>query len=639
MATALHAQTVVYQDVFDNDTLAINTGIGGGLANRSFGGHFWEDNGNLNFNRSGGNNFVVSATTYSMNTFQSDKGFELSVNYSDGSFGAGARRLSFGLISDTTDLATYTPSNPNNRNPFGGDPNLYSIGLTVREGLTFSDGTSVTTLDAANVQTGSAAVIKVLDDGMGGADWSYLIDGVIQGSGNIATFDFASSYRFAAYGQDNEGARSLQAVSLAVIDPDPIITVTDNAAILQLISSAIPSNIAIGQVASQVHGTGLRDLNKRIFRLRSRIGSGGGFARAPDQNRGREVSVSRLYRMERDLKVQSTINLNGPARASNPQSADYENARFDDHYPLTPRVTVQAGEVFPHSNGLEAYASYDYGQFDLNPLGQNAGVESRTHAGTVGVEYVVTPSLAVGLGFTHVENDNELSNGLGAVDLEGNAISGYASYFRNNLWGDLLYSQGDYEAQISRNTLLGTTVSARPNVEAHQTTLNLGYNIPMEDRFTHGPTFRADYSWGKLEGYTERGDARANTIFEQQNYESLITTLGWQLNWRHETHWGAMLPQFRLGYGRENTDRETNVSGTLQNSPITFVQGGNIIGNGGSVTNTISREDPGEGWMEFGAGMGFDFHNNFSLTFDYNGRFFQQDVQLHQGTVKATWRF
>ena len=37
--------------------------------------------------------------------------------------------------------------------------------------------------------------------------------------------------------------------------------------------------------------------------------------------------------------------------------------------------------------------------------------------------------------------------------------------------------------------------------------------------------------------------------------------------------------------------------------------------------------------------VGFDFHNNFSLLFDYQGRFFQQDAQLHLGTVKASWRW
>ena len=128
----------------------------------------------------------------------------------------------------------------------------------------------------------------------------------------------------------------------------------------------------------------------------------------------------------------------------------------------------------------------------------------------------------------------------------------------------------------------------------------------------------------------EIGDPAFNTTFREQDYQSLITTLGWQLNWRHETCWGAMRPQFRAGYGRENINQETNVRGVLQNSPITGLT---------NFGQTITREDPGEGWMEFGAGIGFDFNNNFSLLFDYQGRFFQQDAQLHLATVKASWRW
>lgn len=43
--------------------------------------------------------------------------------------------------------------------------------------------------------------------------------------------------------------------------------------------------------------------------------------------------------------------------------------------------------------------------------------------------------------------------------------------------------------------------------------------------------------------------------------------------------------------------------------------------------------------MEVGAGMGFDLNNNFGLFFDYQGRFLQDNAQLHFGTVKANWQF
>ncbi|MDF1739086.1 MAG: autotransporter outer membrane beta-barrel domain-containing protein [Verrucomicrobiales bacterium] len=656
--SVLQAQTVVYQDSFDNDTLAANAGTGGGLSNRSFGGHFWQDNGNLNFNRAGSNNFQNAALAYSMSTFQSNEGFELSVDYSDGSFGAAARRLSFGLVSSATNLGTYTPSTATNRNPFS-DSNLYSFGLTVREGLRFTDGATVTTLEAGDFQAGSSAFISILNDGMGGADWSFSIDGLSQATGNIATFDFGPGYHFVAYGQDNEGARSLQSVMLAVIDPvidpvvpavNPVVARIDTGALSQLVGSAIPMNLAVGQAASRIHNVGSRALNQRISRLRQRLSDGSSMTRSAGSSR--EVpasSYSNYARLNGKLEVSNSIDLNGRAsRPGTPANGEMGVAPvIDDAAPFFPSITQEAGHsmapgVVAAGEKWEVFASADFGQYEVDPLSGASGLESNTYASTAGVEYLVNEQWAVGAGWSHLWSDNTLKNGLGSFDIEGDSAMAYASYFKNNFWGDLLYSFGDYDVDIRRNTQLGSTVTGNPDLESHQASLNLGYNIPKEGRFVHGPTFRADYGWGHLDGYTERGDIRANTIFQDQDYQSLITTLGWQINWETETTFGAMMrPNFRIGYGRENLDQETNVSGTLQQSPFSTVNlaAGNVLGRGASVTNTLSQVDPGEGWMEIGVGVGIDFSNNFGIYADYQGRVFQDNAHLHLGTIKASWKW
>ncbi len=407
-------------------------------------------------------------------------------------------------------------------------------------------------------------------------------------------------------------------------------------------------NMTVGQIASNVHNVGGRSLNQRIHRLRGRHTHQ--FQRENRIRRGREVSAARHFQAERDLEITNTINLTGRTEASTPSVNDdsihFDTVTFSDSAEwMMPSVTQQAGHssdpsVVAAGNNWEIFASADFGQYDLDALGGSPGVESNTYAATAGIEYVINENWAVGVGWSHVWNDNTLAGGVGNVDIEGDTAMFYTSYFKDNLWADVFYSYGDYEADIKRNAF-GSTMRATPDIEAHQTTLNLGYNIPVEDRFVHGPTFRADYSWGTLDGYTETGNAAFNTRFREQDYESFITTLGWQLNWRHDTRWGAMRPTFRVGYGRENLDQERNVSGTLQQSPFARVNTATnaIVGRGATVTNSLSQVDPGEGWMEFGAGVGFDFNNHFGLFFDYQSRFFQEDAQLHLGTVKASWRW
>lgn len=221
LAGTAHA-AVVFQDTFDGDGLGVNTnGIGGGMANNTIDAPAsWQENEDLVFVNNNAN-YQNRAIAYSTNTFQSAEGFTLVVFYTSDSVVASLQnRLSFGLVSTNTDLTAYSGFDP-----FAVDNSVYSIGAEVtaaggNQGLNFTDGSSVTNLDASgdNVQFAAGATtpvsISVLPDGFGGADWEYSIDGIMEASGNMASFDFATAYRFAVYAQDNEFSRSLQAVYL-----------------------------------------------------------------------------------------------------------------------------------------------------------------------------------------------------------------------------------------------------------------------------------------------------------------------------------------------------------------------------------------------------------------------------------------
>lgn len=230
IAGAAQGATVVYQDSFDDDGIANNSGIGGGAANRTLAGHSWSDDGELSFNTSG-TNFKNSAIAYSINSWQSDGGFELTVNYFTSSIGdTAANLLSFGLIRDDVDLATVAAADSSN--PFArADLGVYSIGANVtngqaNQGLNFVNGTAGTLLDASGTNQQFIAnsvtpvVIRIDADGSGGVDWTYSINGVTEATGNITTFDLDDSYRFAAYGQDDSFNRYISSVSLSTV-PEP----------------------------------------------------------------------------------------------------------------------------------------------------------------------------------------------------------------------------------------------------------------------------------------------------------------------------------------------------------------------------------------------------------------------------------
>ncbi|WP_372806016.1 Ig-like domain-containing protein [Pontiella sp.] len=207
---------VIYEDNFDEDGLGVNTsGVGGGLQSNVIRQHSWDDTGVLQFVTSANTHYQNRAIAYTENGFQSTEGFELTVDYfwtSDG----GASALSFGLVGDDTDLSTYSGFHP-----FSGDSSVYSIGVNANNGnFAFTDGSSVTNLDNASSLLGPSTskdfvvVLYIVPDGLGGADCSWSIDGANQGTNNIAVFDFNKTFRFVAYGQDDQGDKGINSVSL-----------------------------------------------------------------------------------------------------------------------------------------------------------------------------------------------------------------------------------------------------------------------------------------------------------------------------------------------------------------------------------------------------------------------------------------
>ncbi|MDA9260503.1 Ig-like domain-containing protein [Puniceicoccaceae bacterium] len=212
---------VLYEDTFDGDTLAVNSnGIGGGSINRTIEGHAWTDDGDATFVTSDPEP-EKRALLYSANTFQSDIGFRLTVNYTTGSLGdSGAHNLAFGLIASDTDPSTYEGFNP-----FKAETSVYSIGVNLTandgaeaQGLNFTDGSTRTTLD----QSGTRAQFKLgetcevtIEIGEGGY-WCYRIDGVYEASGVLLEgFDLSQDYHVVVYGQDDDGgSKSIQSIQL-----------------------------------------------------------------------------------------------------------------------------------------------------------------------------------------------------------------------------------------------------------------------------------------------------------------------------------------------------------------------------------------------------------------------------------------
>lgn len=171
------------------------------------------------------------ALVYSTNSYQSAGGFRLTVGYTTGTIEKDlSHNLSFGLIRTDTDLASYT-----GYSPFFRETGVYSLGVNVvangdgsTQGLNFSDGSSVMTLDQSgdHAQFGDYEKYELMDSnvvvieiGPDGA-WIYSINGITEASGVISGgFDLTQSYRAAVYARDdNGGGKAIQHISLELLE-------------------------------------------------------------------------------------------------------------------------------------------------------------------------------------------------------------------------------------------------------------------------------------------------------------------------------------------------------------------------------------------------------------------------------------
>jgi len=154
LASSISDDEFLYHEAFQNDGLANNAVKGGGMASVGVGGASWiEVDGKVVYDNNGTNE-NNRAVLYSQNSFQSNSGFVLNVKYRTGSIGDdGSHNLSFGLISDDTDL-----SNFDGFNPFKVESSVYSIGTNLTtdgtdgRGFIYSNGESVSVLDQSGTQ-------------------------------------------------------------------------------------------------------------------------------------------------------------------------------------------------------------------------------------------------------------------------------------------------------------------------------------------------------------------------------------------------------------------------------------------------------------------------------------------------------
>lgn len=236
------------------------------------------------------------------------------------------------------------------------------------------------------------------------------------------------------------------------------------------------------------------------------------------------------------------------------------------------------------------------------------------YGGTIGAEYRFNRNWSAGVGLSASQGDLDMGSA-GSSDIDSVSIVPYLSYYRADvlgsadLWGSLMYGYGMHSYETRRNTG-GGIASGSPDADTHTVEFNIGLNYG-DDEMVHGPYAGLRYITGTVDAYTEVGPGA--TYFGEQDVDSLVSILGYQVSWKIRGGRGFWVPQLRVGWEHEFED-------------------------GGATSFGIPLDSRDEDIAVVGAGIGYWWDNGWNVGLDYEGRF-GSNTEGHYGGVRAGKEF
>lgn len=289
----------------------------------------------------------------------------------------------------------------------------------------------------------------------------------------------------------------------------------------------------------------------------------------------------------------------------------------DVHFTKNPKEPVEEtipAETAPSLRRFEVWTGGDFSFYEQDALSTIEGFDTDSYSASIGAEYRLFPSLALGLAWSYSESNTNFP--LGSVDTTGHAISAYLTGKWRNFYGNFLFSHSFLESDIQRNALNGMNARANPDSYANVVDANIGYNW-KPGKWIIGPFAGLQWTQGETDAYSESGGGSANLDVGGIDIQSLESRVGLSAAYQHETSWGAIVPHVSVAWVHEHFNEEESVDIELQQSPFTRVQGNTILGRTESFGFNARGPEPGTDYVNIQAGLGIRYKDRVKLDFTY----------------------
>ena len=243
----------------------------------------------------------------------------------------------------------------------------------------------------------------------------------------------------------------------------------------------------------------------------------------------------------------------------------------------------------PTNKKFNAWAAYDYGTNDILGTGLSGSADLNTL--TVGGDVRMSDSMVIGMAAGYTENKSDFDNGTGDFKLTETTGSVYAGYGTGPWYVGLSMLVGDLDYDVKRNITLGAgtrTESGGTGGWTYALRLLGGYWFNTTSGLVHGPFAKVAYQDIIVRAFSETGSSSTGLRYNQQERESLQTSLGWQVAGKI----GQVRPWARVTWEYDSMADQRSVEA----SSLTL---------GG--TYTVPGFTPDDNWIQYQVGAAMDF--------------------------------
>jgi outer membrane lipase/esterase len=217
-------------------------------------------------------------------------------------------------------------------------------------------------------------------------------------------------------------------------------------------------------------------------------------------------------------------------------------------------------------NKYDAYAVYDYGNFDHDA----GGGDNRLNSIVAGIDMKISDQMLAGVAFGYTEDKGSFGNGGGGFKLNEASITGYMGYGSGPWYVGASLGVGDLDFRnIRRSFALG----AGTRTESGDTRGNHmmgrvfgGYWFNASQAWIHGPFARLTYQDAKVYAWSESGTSSSAMSFGHQKRDAFMSSLGWQVS----GNIGSLRPFGRVTWEKDYNNDDREVRAGLVSMPGTF---------------------------------------------------------------------